>query len=169
MIWELSRQIKQFRNWHSFFLIPTLSNSILALHKFLLCSEYMYTQTMADWSTVSSISVHQKSWGWISSNQKTATLSQLQVCACVCVCVCVYVCVCVCVYVHTRMHTCVDPIIPVFVPDVDYGFLCVYNVMWELSEGVYNLNVVVVVVCFVAGVMLSPLMFLFVHNSCWVW
>ena len=40
-------------------------------------------------------------------------------CVCVCVCVCVFVCVCVCV---------------VFVPGVEYGFLCVYNVMWELFK-----------------------------------
>ena len=33
-----------------------------------------------------------------------------------------------------------DPIILVFVPGVEYGFLCVicvYNVMWELFEGMY--------------------------------
>ena len=56
---------------------------------------------------------------------------------CVCVCVfacalCLFVCVCVhvrwvcgCVYVRTRA----DPIIRVFVPCVEYGFLCEYNVM----------------------------------------
>ena len=51
---------------------------------------------------------------------------------CVCVCVCVYVCVCACV------RACADPIIMVFVPGVEYGFLCVYNVMSDLFEGTYS-------------------------------
>ena len=36
---------------------------------------------------------------------------------------------------HMRAHT--DPIIVVFVPCVKYGFLCVYNVMCELSTGMF--------------------------------
>ena len=44
-------------------------------------------------------------------------------------------CVCVHVHVHAPMHA--DPIIVVFVPGVAYGFLCVYNVMWELSTGIF--------------------------------
>ena len=62
------------------------------------------------------------------------------------------VCVCVCVCVRARGHT--DHIILVFVPGVRYGFLCVYNVVWELSKGMY-LNIVVIITCFVASVMLS--------------
>ena len=49
----------------------------------------------------------------------------VSVCACVCACVCV--CVCVCVYVCARARA--DPIIMVFVLGVEYGFLCVYNVI----------------------------------------
>ena len=41
----------------------------------------------------------------------------------VCACVCVSVCACVC------EHLCTDPIIMVFVLGVEYGFLCVYNVI----------------------------------------
>ena len=61
----------------------------------------------------------------ISSDLHTNLLYLLDsVCVCVCVCVCVlYVCVCVCMCVHA------DPNILVFVPGVEYGFLCVYNVM----------------------------------------
>ena len=53
-------------------------------------------------------------------------------CVCVFVCVCMRVCVCVCVCVCVRVCVCVwcaDPIILVFVPGVEYVFLCVYNVM----------------------------------------
>ena len=80
---------------------------------------------------------------------------------CVCVCVCVFVCVCVCVCV--LVHVCVraDPIILVFVPGVEYGFLCVYNVMWGLFEGIC-LNIVVIVTCFVASVMLYLLLHVFI-------
>ena len=57
----------------------------------------------------------------ISSDLRTNLLYLLDV-----VCVCAYVCfcagVCVCVW-------CADPITMVFVPGVEYGFLCVYNVM----------------------------------------
>ena len=48
--------------------------------------------------------------------------------ACVCVCACVRVSVRVCVCVCDCVW-CADPIILVFVPGVEYGFLCVYNVM----------------------------------------
>ena len=52
---------------------------------------------------------------------------------CVCVCVCVYVCVCmhmcVCVCMCTLAYS--DPFILVFVPGVEYGLLCVYNVIYE--------------------------------------
>ena len=71
----------------------------------------------------------------ISSDLHTNLLYLLDaVCMCVCVYVCVCarvcaralcVCVCVCVYVCVRAH----PIIRVFVPGVEYGFLCVYNAM----------------------------------------
>ena len=58
-------------------------------------------------------------------------------CVCVCVYVCMHACVCVCVCVYVCMHACVcvrvcvcvcvcvhaDPIIVVFVPGVEYGFL----------------------------------------------
>ena len=54
------------------------------------------------------------------------------------------------------VRACTDPIIMVCVPGVEYGFLCVYNVMWELFEGIY-LNIVVIVMYFVASVMLSLL------------
>ena len=65
-----------------------------------------------------------------SSDQCTNLLYLLDaLCVCVCVCVCVHVCVCVCVCVYVW---CTDPIILVFVPGVEYGFLCVCNVMWEL-------------------------------------
>ena len=45
----------------------------------------------------------------------------MHVCVCACVCACVCVCVCVCVVP--------DPNTLVFVPGVEYGLLCVYNVM----------------------------------------
>ena len=48
-----------------------------------------------------------------------------------------------------------DPVIMVFVPGVEYGFLRVCNVTRELFEGIY-LNIVVIVTCFVASVLLSP-------------
>ena len=54
------------------------------------------------------------------------------VCVCVCMCECVCVCVCVCMHVCVCVCVCVwraDPVIFVFVPGVEYGFLCVYNVM----------------------------------------
>ena len=44
----------------------------------------------------------------------------------------------------------------VFARGVVYGFLCMYNVMWELSEGIY-LNIVVIIMYFFASVMLSLL------------
>ena len=62
-------------------------------------------------------------------------------CVCVYVCVCVCVHVCVCAYVRVCVCACVcvcgcgcvctnaDPVILAFVPGVEYGFLCVYNVM----------------------------------------
>ena len=82
------------------------------------------------------------------------------VCLCVHVCVrvCVCVCVCVCVYVCARARA--DPIIMVFVLGVEYGFLCVYNVMWELFEGMYY--DIVIVTCFVASFMLSHLINVFI-------
>ena len=43
-----------------------------------------------------------------------------------------------------------------FVPDVEFGFLCVYNIMRELFEGMY-LNMVAIITCFVASVMLTLL------------
>ena len=46
------------------------------------------------------------------------------------------------------------PIIMVFVHGVGYGFLSVYNVMRELFESTC-LNIVIIVTCFVASVMLS--------------
>ena len=49
-----------------------------------------------------------------------------------------------------------DPVMMVFIPGIEYGFLCVYNWMCELSEGMY-LNIVVIVTYFVASVMLSLL------------
>ena len=52
-------------------------------------------------------------------------------------------------------------IILVFVPGVEYSFLCVYNVMWGLFEGMY-LNIVVIVTCFVASNMLSLLINVFI-------
>ena len=63
----------------------------------------------------------------ISSDLQTNLLYLLDavhVCVCVCVHACVHVCVCVRVCVW-----CTDPIILVFVPGVEYGYLCVYNVM----------------------------------------
>ena len=59
-----------------------------------------------------------------------------RVCVCVCVCVCVSVCLCVCVCVCcvllcVCLHAHVNPVTMVFVPVVEYVFLCVYNVMWE--------------------------------------
>ena len=62
-------------------------------------------------------------------------------------------CVCVRACVRACMHARADPITLVFVPGVDYGLLCVYNVMSELFEGMH-LNIVVIVMCFVASVML---------------
>ena len=56
--------------------------------------------------------------------------------------------------VHMRAHT--DPIIFMFVPAVEYGFLCVYNMMWELCEGM-DLNIVLIATYFVSSVMLSLL------------
>ena len=61
---------------------------------------------------------------------------------CACVRAFVRVCVCVCVCART------DSIILVFVPGVEYGFLCVYNMMSELFEGMY-FNIVVIVTCFI--------------------
>ena len=64
----------------------------------------------------------------ISSDLPTNLLCLLDaLCVCVCVRAHVRVCVCVCVW-------CADPIILVFFccccfPGVEYGFLCVYNVM----------------------------------------
>ena len=77
------------------------------------------------------------------------------VCVCVRACVraCMRACVRVCACMHACVHVCADPITLVFVPGVDYGLLCVYNVMSELFEGMY-LNIVVIVMCFVASVML---------------
>ena len=49
----------------------------------------------------------------------------------------------------------------VFVPGVEYGFLCVYNVMCELFECKY-LNIVLIVACFVASGMLSLLINVFI-------
>ena len=66
-------------------------------------------------------------------------------------------CVCVCVRVRARA----DPVIMVFVHGAEYGFLCVYNVMGELFEGMY-LKIVVIITCFVASVMLSLLINVFV-------
>ena len=57
--------------------------------------------------------------------------------ACLCVCVCVLA----------------DPVILVFVSGVEYGFLCVYNVMGELFEGMY-LKIAVIVKFFVASLSL---------------
>ena len=37
---------------------------------------------------------------------------------------------------------------------VEYGFLCVNNITWELIEGMY-LNIVVIITYFVASLMLS--------------
>ena len=48
---------------------------------------------------------------------------------------CVCACVCVCVQARARAHA--DPVIVVFVPGVEYGFICVYSVMWELSKGMF--------------------------------
>ena len=84
-----------------------------------------------------------------------------RVCVCLCVCararVCVYirVCVCVCVCVW-----CADPIILVFVPGVQFGFLCIQCDVRVV--GGMCLNIVVTVVCFVASVMLSPLINVFI-------
>ena len=44
----------------------------------------------------------------------------------------------------------------VFVPGVEYRFLCVYSVVWELFEGMY-LNIVVISTYFVTSVILSLL------------
>ena len=63
------------------------------------------------------------------------------------------------------VHARAGPIILVFVPGVEYGFLCVYNVMREFFEGMC-LNIVVFITCFVASVMVYLLMFLFVHSYC---
>ena len=70
---------------------------------------------------------------------------------------CVCMCVCVCVCARARA----DPIILVFVPGVEYRFLCVYNVMSELSKGMC-LNIVVIISCFVASVKLSLLINVFI-------
>ena len=77
------------------------------------------------------------------------------VCVYVCmrVCVCVYVCVCVCVW-------CADPIILVFVPGVQFGFLCIQCDV-RVVGGMY-LNIVVIAMCFVASVMLSFLINVFI-------
>ena len=65
---------------------------------------------------------------------------------CACMCAYMHACAaCVCVQAHA------DPIMLVFVPGVEYGFLCVYNVIWELFEGTH-LNIVVIITCFVASV-----------------
>ena len=74
---------------------------------------------------------------------------------CVCVCLCTCVCVCVCVW-------CADPIILMFVPGVEYGFLCVYNQCDVRVVGGMYMNIVVTVVCFVASVMLSLLINVFI-------
>ena len=63
--------------------------------------------------------------------------------------------VCVCVRVRA------DPVIMVFLPGVEYGFLCVYNVMSDLFEGTYS-NIFVIVTCFVVSVILSLLMNTFI-------
>ena len=59
---------------------------------------------------------------------------------------------CMCARARARA----DPIMMVFVPGVEYGFLRVYNVTWEFFEGMY-LNIVVIVMSFVANVTLSLL------------
>ena len=56
----------------------------------------------------------------ISSDLRTNLLYLLDG-VCVCVCVCMHVCV-----------WCTNPIILAFVSGVEYGFLCVYNGMWEM-------------------------------------
>ena len=66
---------------------------------------------------------------------------------------------CVCVCARARGRERADPIILVFVTCVECGFLCVYNVMSELFDSMY-LNIVVIVMCFVASVML----FLLIHD-----
>ena len=60
-----------------------------------------------------------------------------QLCVCVCMCVCVYACVSA------------DPIKVIFIPGVKCGFLHVYNVIWELIEGMHFYIVVIVnyVIC----------------------
>ena len=81
----------------------------------------------------------------------------LCVCPCMCVCVCVCVCACVCVCVCI----CTDPVVMMFVPAVGCGFLSVCGVMWELFRG-KCLSVVVIVAYFVAGIVLSLLINVFV-------
>ena len=58
------------------------------------------------------------------------------VCLCVCVCVCKRVCVCVCVRARACVCVCAcaDPIIMMFVPGVEYEFMCVQcnvRVVWR--------------------------------------
>ena len=79
------------------------------------------------------------------------------------VCVCACVCLCVCGR-GGGMRACADPIIMVFVRGVEYGYLCVYNVMRESHEGMY-LNIVLIVTCFIASVTLSLLMNEFICTS----
>ena len=55
---------------------------------------------------------------------------------------------------------CTDPIILVFVPGVEYGFLCVYKCDVRVVGGMY-LNIFVIVVCFIASVMLFLLINVF--------
>ena len=59
-----------------------------------------------------------------------------------------------CVCARARARERADPIILVFVTCVECGFLCVYNVMSELFDSMY-LNIVVIVMCFVARIILS--------------
>ena len=73
---------------------------------------------------------------------------------------------CMCARARARA----DPIMMVFVPGVEYGFLRVYNVTWEFFEGMY-LNIVVIIMGFVASVTLSFLinvvfLFCFVRSYC---
>ena len=74
------------------------------------------------------------------------------VCACMRACVCVHVRVCVCVCVCVQAHA--DPIIWVFVSGVEYG-----NV--RVTEGMY-LNIVIIVMCFVASAVLSLVFIVFI-------
>ena len=63
------------------------------------------------------------------------------------------------------MNWCTDPVILVFVPGVEYGFLCVCVQCDVRVVGGMYLNIVVIVVCFVAIVMLSLLINV-VHSCC---